>query len=116
MKGDWNFGNLRELFSEQINETLTEGIQAFGSIIPGFDREDMVLSGVESRTSSPVRITRDENFQCNIAGIYPCARGRRLCGRHYFCGYGWSESGGGNCEKNQKFILRHIHHFQTVLQ
>ena len=80
MKGGWNFGNLRELFPEQINETLTEGIQAFGNIIPGFDRKDMVLSGVESRTSSPVRITRDESFQCNITGIYPCGEGAGYAG------------------------------------
>lgn len=80
IKGDWNFSNLRALFSEQINEALIEGIQAFGKIIPGFDREDMVLTGVESRTSSPVRISRDQDFQCSIEGIYPCGEGAGYAG------------------------------------
>ncbi len=79
-KGAWSFSNLRQLFSDQIIETLIEGIQAFGGIIPGFNREDMVLTGVESRTSSPVRISRDENFQCNIAGLYPCGEGAGYAG------------------------------------
>ena len=79
-KGEWNFGNLRQLFPEQINETLIEGIQAFGKIIPGFDREDMVLTGVESRTSSPVRISRDDNFQSDIEGFYPCGEGAGYAG------------------------------------
>ena len=80
IKGEWNFGNLRQLFPEQINETLIEGIQAFGKIIPGFDREDMVLTGVESRTSSPVRISRDDNFQSDIEGFYPCGEGAGYAG------------------------------------
>lgn len=79
-KGDWSFSNLRELFPEEINAALIEGIQAFGRIIPGFDREDMVLTGVESRTSSPVRIQRDDSFQCNITGIYPCGEGAGYAG------------------------------------
>ena len=80
IKGEWNFSNLRTLFPEQISETLIEGIRAFGGIIPGFDREDMVLTGVESRTSSPVRIPRDEDFQCDIAGLYPCGEGAGYAG------------------------------------
>ena len=79
-KGAWDFANLRKLFPEQINETLIEGIQAFGKIIPGFDREDMVLTGVESRTSSPVRISRDGDFQSGIEGIYPCGEGAGYAG------------------------------------
>lgn len=79
-KGAWSFSNLRKLFPDQISETLIEGIQAFGEIIPGFDREDMVLTGVESRTSSPVRIPRDDSFQCNVEGIYPCGEGAGYAG------------------------------------
>ena len=60
---------------------LTEGIVAFGKVIPGFDREDMFLSGVESRTSSPIRINRGEDFQSsNIEGIYPCGEGAGYAG------------------------------------
>lgn len=80
MKGSFHFANLRELLPEILNETLIEGIESFEKIIPGFAREDMVLSGVESRTSSPVRIKRDENFQSGIQGIYPCGEGAGYAG------------------------------------
>ena len=60
---------------------MTEGIEAFGKVIPGFNREDMILSGVESRTSSPIRINRGEDFQSsNIEGIYPCGEGAGYAG------------------------------------
>ena len=47
---------------------------------PGFDREDAILSGVESRTSSPVRITRNEGFESNKQGVYPCGEGAGYAG------------------------------------
>lgn len=50
-------------------------MELFPKYIPDYNREDAILSGVESRTSSPVRITRDESFESNIAGIYPCGEG-----------------------------------------
>ena len=52
----------------------------FGHVIPNFDRKDAILSGVESRTSSPVRIERDETFQANVRGIYPCGEGAGYAG------------------------------------
>ena len=41
---------------------------------------DAILSGVESRTSSPLRIVRDENFEANIKGVYPCGEGAGYAG------------------------------------
>jgi uncharacterized FAD-dependent dehydrogenase len=52
----------------------------FGSKIKGFDRDDAIISGVESRTSSPVRINRNELFQSNVAGLYPCGEGAGYAG------------------------------------
>ena len=54
----------------------------FGRQIHGFDRADAVLTGVESRTSSPVRITRDaESLQSlNVRGLYPCGEGAGYAG------------------------------------
>ena len=52
----------------------------FAHSIHGFDREDAILSGVESRTSSPVRITRGKTFEANIGGIYPCGEGAGYAG------------------------------------
>ena len=52
----------------------------FGRILAGFDDKNAILSGVESRTSSPVRILRDETLQSNIRGLYPCGEGAGYAG------------------------------------
>ena len=79
-KGDSVLCNLRGLLPEELEESFIEGMHHFSRAIPEFDREDAILSGVESRTSSPVRIVRDESFQSNIRGIYPCGEGAGYAG------------------------------------
>ena len=79
-KGDSVLCNLRGLLPEELEESFIEGMHHFSRAIPKFDREDAILSGVESRTSSPVRIVRDESFQSNIRGIYPCGEGAGYAG------------------------------------
>lgn len=79
-KGGCIPGNLNRCLPDFICESLKEGICAFGQKIPGFDRPDALLSGVESRTSSPVRLNRNENFESSIAGIYPCGEGAGYAG------------------------------------
>ena len=80
-KGDWAFANLRELFNQDINQSIIEGIHGFHHQIPGFHRQDALLLGVESRTSSPVRITRDnDTYLSNIQGLYPCGEGAGYAG------------------------------------
>jgi uncharacterized protein len=63
-------------------EAIREALPAFGRQIRDFDREDAVLTAVESRTSSPVRITRDgETLQSlNVRGLYPCGEGAGYAG------------------------------------
>lgn len=80
MKGDWELSDLTGIFPEFLNRSLSEGIRACASKIKGFDRADAVLSGVESRTSSPVRIPRDAEYMSNIRGIYPCGEGAGYAG------------------------------------
>lgn len=80
IKGAYAFGNLRNLLPGFIGESIAEGVQAFGKKIHGFDRADAILSGIESRTSSPVRICRDENFTASVNGIYPCGEGAGYAG------------------------------------
>ena len=80
MKGAYRLANVRGLFPESLNKALIEGVEAFEKIIPGFSREDCLLSGVESRTSSPVRILRDAGFESNFSGIYPCGEGAGYAG------------------------------------
>ncbi|PKM54104.1 MAG: FAD-dependent oxidoreductase, partial [Firmicutes bacterium HGW-Firmicutes-5] len=57
-----------------------EGIQAFGKKIKDFDRKDAVLTGVETRTSSPIRILRDEAYMSSVKGLYPCGEGAGYAG------------------------------------
>lgn len=80
MKGQYCLSNVRSIFPEEIGNSIEEGIVAFGKKIPGFDREDALISGVESRTSSPVRIIRDKEMESNKKGIYPCGEGAGYAG------------------------------------
>lgn len=80
LKGDWKFANLKDIFPEEINKSLEEGILRMGNKIKGFSHDDAILSGVESRTSSPVRIIRNEAYESEIKGIYPCGEGAGYAG------------------------------------
>ena len=80
IKGEYDFANLNELFSNEINDSIKETIEAFGKKINGFNNDDTILIGVESRTSSPVKIIRNENFESNIKGIFPCGEGAGYAG------------------------------------
>lgn len=75
-----SFANLRELFSDDINNSIVEGIEEFGRKIKGFGNEDALLSGVESRTSSPVRILRNKEMISNIDNLFPCGEGAGYAG------------------------------------
>lgn len=80
-KGEWTFGNVRSIFPEHLAAGLEEGIKGCEHLIPGFAREDAILLGVESRTSSPVRIERDnDHLQSEIKGLYPCGEGAGYAG------------------------------------
>ena len=80
VKGKTVLCNLRGLLPEALEASFIEGMHHFNRSIPNFDREDAILSGVESRTSSPVRIARDASFQAPVAGIYPCGEGAGYAG------------------------------------
>ena len=80
-KGEWIFGNVRSIFPEHLAAGLEEGIKGCENLIPGFAREDALLLGVESRTSSPVRIERcDESLESEVKGLYPCGEGAGYAG------------------------------------
>ncbi len=79
-KGKWEYSNVRDIFPEFISEDIIQGIDSMGERIKGFNTENALLMGVESRTSSPVRIHRDENFESNIKGLYPCGEGAGYAG------------------------------------
>lgn len=80
IKGKYTLGNLANCLPDFMSDAIIEGVLAFEHKIKGFSHNDTVLSGVESRTSSPIRITRDEQFVSNIKGIYPCGEGAGYAG------------------------------------
>lgn len=80
MKGDYTWANVRRIFPKKIASDIEEGIFQFDKKIQGYARGDAILSGVESRTSSPVRIVRDDSLQSNIRGVYPCGEGAGYAG------------------------------------
>lgn len=80
IKGHYRFANVRSIFPEELAVSLQQGIRKMDRKIRGFAQNDVLLSGVESRTSSPVRISRDDDFRSNIPWIYPCGEGAGYAG------------------------------------
>lgn len=80
IKGKWQFANLHECLPDYVCESLEEGMKAFGHKIKGYDAEDTVFSGVETRTSSPLRMERNKQFESNIKGLFPCGEGAGYAG------------------------------------
>ena len=79
-KGGYNFANINNIFPKYINDSLKEAIDHFNTQIKGFNNDDVIIAAVESRTSSPVRILRNDNLESNIKGIYPCGEGAGYAG------------------------------------
>ena len=79
-KGNYAFGNIRNIFPSYINDTLIEGIESFSKKIKGYADNDAIIAGVESRTSSPIRIVRNEYCESSIKGIYPAGEGAGYAG------------------------------------
>ncbi|MBA3772028.1 MAG: NAD(P)/FAD-dependent oxidoreductase [Ramlibacter sp.] len=74
-------GDLHAALPGYAIEALREALPAFGRKIKGFDRADAVLTGVETRTSSPLKITRGEDYQSvNVRGLYPAGEGASYAG------------------------------------
>jgi uncharacterized FAD-dependent dehydrogenase len=75
-------GNLNLALPSYAIDAIREALPAFGRQIAGFDRDDAVLTGIESRTSSPLRITRDARSlqSLNVRGLYPCGEGAGYAG------------------------------------
>ena len=80
LKGRYQFANLRDMLPSYLSEALIEGVDGFESMIKGFARHDAIFAGIESRTSSPVRIERNSEFESEIKGIFPCGEGAGYAG------------------------------------
>ena len=79
-KGAYEWADLTGILPEECNHAFVEGMDSFGRQIREFDSPHAILTGVESRTSSPVRIDRDEKLQSAIRGCYPCGEGAGYAG------------------------------------
>ena len=80
IKGAYKLANVRSIFPEEIASSIEFGIKSFDKQIHRFSDKDVVLSGVESRTSSPVRIVRSDALEVENTGIYPCGEGAGYAG------------------------------------
>ena len=93
--------NFNNLFNEEINSALKGAILDMGKKIKGFDCYDAVLTGVESRTSSPVRVIRGDNYaSVSAENLYPCGEG---------CGYagGITSAGADGKKVAEAIALKH---------
>ena len=72
--------NLQEILPDFVIKTLKEGIIYFDSKLKGFGLPDSILTGVETRSSSPITIKRNEELMSNIEGLYPCGEGAGYAG------------------------------------
>ena len=79
-KGDYQFANLNEILPYYVNDAIKEAMDNFDKKIKGFNNPDTILAGIESRTSSAVRIKRDNDYISNVKGIYPSGEGAGYSG------------------------------------
>lgn len=80
IKGKWCYAEVHKILPDELTACFVEGMEQFGRIISGFNHENVLIDAVESRTSSPVRIIRDEELQSAIRGIFPCGEGAGYAG------------------------------------
>ncbi len=80
LKGAYSFADMSGIYTDEMNKAFIQGMEHFEKIIPGFASGEVLMAGVESRTSSPVRIVRNEEFQSNYSGLFPCGEGAGYAG------------------------------------
>ncbi|MBQ9120996.1 MAG: hypothetical protein IJY12_01380 [Clostridia bacterium] len=81
MDGDCRVADLNRILPDFVSNGLKAGFAAFGRRISGFDAPDVPITGVETRTSAPLRILRDESYTCpGRPDIYPCGEGAGYAG------------------------------------
>lgn len=79
-RGRTKFARVDSILPDYMKESIIEAMPKFDKQVKGFYHKDAVIAGIESRTSSPIRIERDESMQANIKGVYPCGEGAGYAG------------------------------------
>ena len=80
IKGKYRLTSLKCCLPEYIKDAIIEGVVSFDKRMPGYSSDDAVLSGIEARTSSPVRMIRGDELRCEGTCIYPCGAGAGYAG------------------------------------
>lgn len=81
VKGKFVMSDVKKILPSYISDGIIEGMRQFGTKLKGFDDEDTLILGTETRTSSPVRIIRNQEFVSeSIEGVYPCGEGAGYAG------------------------------------
>lgn len=80
IKGKYRLTSLKCCLPEYIKNAIIEGVVSFDKRMPGYSSDDAVLSGIEARTSSPVRMIRGDELRCEGTCIYPCGEGAGYAG------------------------------------
>jgi len=76
-----SLGDLSKVLPAFAIQAMREALPVFGRKIKGYDMQDAVLTGVETRTSSPLKMTRGDNYQSlNTRGLYPAGEGASYAG------------------------------------
>lgn len=80
IKSGYCFSAVHDILPKVLCSSIVEGMEKFGRILPGFSDSLVYVSGIESRTSSPVKIPRDETGESVLKGLYPCGEGAGYAG------------------------------------
>lgn len=80
IRGRWREADLSGLLPEAVTTDFIDGMEQFDRKIPGFAGPEAFVAGLESRTSSPVRIPRGDDLQSAVRGLYPCGEGAGYAG------------------------------------
>ncbi|MBE5833212.1 MAG: FAD-binding protein [Butyrivibrio sp.] len=81
IRGKYRFADVHNILPLELTASFAEGMDNFGHMIKGYDNDEAIIDGIESRTSSPVRITRSKDYQSlNVHGLYPCGEGAGYAG------------------------------------
>ena len=81
IKGMYQFAEVNKILPKELNRSFVQGMEHFHKILPGFGDDYALVSGIESRTSSPLRILRDDSGQSTgLKGLYPCGEGAGYAG------------------------------------
>ena len=80
IKGKYSFTDVTKIYPDFINKAFCEAMLDYDNIIKGYASVNPLLAGAETRSSSPVKILRNELFESSIKGIFPCGEGAGYAG------------------------------------